>query len=131
MPLTARTNYGPFDAALKSIRKDAELVAGLNAVQKRLYRPMSDIVLRMCTEYYFPGGFKVRDPGGRLSDDARDAMLDHLRELRFKEHIPIARAVVTACREWVIRNVSRIDAPGTAVFYDDEERIAARTLFDT
>lgn len=126
MSLTTRDNYGPFDAALKAIRKDAELVAGLNAVQKRLLRPMSDIVLRMCAEHYFPGGFLVRSVGGRLPDGARDAMLAHLRELRFRECLPISKAVVVACREWIIKNVSRVDVNGRAVWYDDEERIAQR-----
>lgn len=125
MPLTGLTTTqpNPLQVAHRVLRGNDVLREGLNAIQKRVYRPMSEIVLFICLEYYLPEfGIALRTdssdghPDGQLTT----VLMGALRGRKKGSGVTLARSIAEAVGEWIHRNVKGFGQFGEAIWVGEE-----------
>lgn len=110
MAIKHSSNYGPYQSACQAIVADRELVAALNAIQHTYPKPIPEIVLRICCEYYRDDLPKVAgDYGiyvaGPPTREVTSSVMAFLRK-RKTEGWKISDSVCTALQRWLERNVT-------------------------
>jgi len=125
--ITALGTHTPYQAAHKALRKDPAIVAGLNAAHKSTYRTVSDIVLLICLETYFPERQLTHRTWPSLStcrEEVTAEVIERLRQIKDTDGTPITHLIVRAVAAWLPANVAGLDQFGGAKWHDPTKPVA-------